>query len=190
MSQAPPDSLSSADRSARRTVHAALAALAGALLVLLLAAPAARADVGTTIILRCTHGQSLSGFTQQDYRRALAELPTEVEEYSDCANLIRHAQLAAAGGGSTGGPAGGASASAIPVTPVERRALQRLHRSGGAPVRVGGGTVRPGVVHASVASALSTLPTPLLALLAFLIACGLLLLASTIRDRVRARRTS
>ena len=59
----------------------------------------ASADIGTKIIERCTHGQSLSGFSQQDYRRALKELPTEVEEYSDCANLIRRAQLAAAGGG-------------------------------------------------------------------------------------------
>ena len=60
--------------------------------------------MGATIINRCTHGQSLSGFSQQAYRRALQELPTEVEEYSDCANLIRRAQLAAAGG--AGGGAG------------------------------------------------------------------------------------
>ena len=37
------------------------------------AAPAC-ADVGATIINRCTHGQSLAGFTQQDYRKALQEL--------------------------------------------------------------------------------------------------------------------
>src|SRR5919108_4959871 len=76
-----------------------------ALMALLLLAAPARADVGATIIERCTHGQSLSGFRQQDYRRALQELPAEVEEYSDCANLIRRAQLAAAGGGA--GPSGG-----------------------------------------------------------------------------------
>ena len=73
--------------------------------VLSIASPAA-ADVGQTIINRCTHGQSLSGFTQQAYRQALQELPTEVEEYSDCANLIRRAQLAAAGGSSGGGTPG------------------------------------------------------------------------------------
>ena len=64
--------------------------------------PAASADAGTKIIERCTHGQSIGGFSQQAYRRALKELPTEVEEYSDCANLIRRAQLAAAGGGGAG----------------------------------------------------------------------------------------
>src|ERR1700719_477076 len=67
----------------------------------------ARADIGTTIIERCAQGKSVSGYTQQDYRRALQELPTEVEEYSSCGNLIRRAQLAAAGpgGGSGAGPA-------------------------------------------------------------------------------------
>lgn len=152
---------------------------------LLLAAPA-RADVGATIIERCTHGQSLSGFSQQDYRRALQELPTEVEEYSDCANLIRRAQLAAAGGTSGGGA--GEALSAIPLTPSERATLGRLPRTGSTPLRVGGQLVRPGVVHANVASALSTLPTPLLTTLAFLLACGLWLAGSEIRKRVRARR--
>ena len=158
------------------------------LIALLLPAPPARADVGTTIIERCTHGQSLSGFSQQDYRRALQELPTEVEEYSDCANLIRRAQLAAAGARGAGG-GGGEALSALPLTSSERAALGRVPRTGSTPLRVGGQLVRPGVVHANVASALSTLPTPLLATLAFLLACGLLLAGSEIRNRVRARRS-
>jgi uncharacterized membrane protein YgcG len=68
-------------------------ALAAALLVLA-SSPSARADVGATIIERCTHGQSLAGFSQQDYQRALEELPTAVAEYTDCGNLIRQAQQA------------------------------------------------------------------------------------------------
>src|ERR1700739_4071776 len=92
-----------ADRPAR--LQGGLLA-AGALLLVLFSGAPAPADVGATLIQRCTHGQSLSGFSQQDYRRALQELPAEVEEYSDCANLIRRAQLAAAGG--QGGSGGGA----------------------------------------------------------------------------------
>jgi hypothetical protein len=153
------------------------------LAMLLLIAPPARADVGATIIERCTHGQSLSGFSQQAYRQALQELPTEVEEYSDCANLIRRAQLAAAGGS-----AGGAIA-AIPLTPAERAALQRAPEAGTAPLQVGSQTVRPGVVPVNIASALSSLPTPLLATLAFLLACLLLVMGDVVRDRVRARKT-
>jgi hypothetical protein len=156
------------------------------LLALLSLVPAARADVGATIIERCTHGQSLSGFSQQDYRRALQELPAEVEEYSDCANLIRRAQLAAARGGPS---AGGEGATPLALSPAERAALGHVLR-GSTPVQVGGQLVRPGIVHADVASALSTLPSPLLAILAFLLAWGLLQAGSSIRNRVRAHRSS
>jgi hypothetical protein len=164
----------------------------GTLLVLVLAGlslmtGAARADVGEKIIERCTHGQSISGFSQQAYRRALQELPTEVEEYSDCANLIRRAQLAAAGG--QGGSGGGAPLVATPLTGSERRALHSVPKTGAAPLRVGGKLVQPGVVHANVASALSSLPDPLLALLAFLLACGVAVGGRAVTRRVLARRS-
>lgn len=74
-----------------RPLHAL--ALASALLVLA-SPPSAHADVGATIIERCTHGQSLAGFSQQDYALALQELTSEVEQYSNCGNLIRQAQQA------------------------------------------------------------------------------------------------
>ncbi len=157
--------------------------LTALVLALCVAAPAC-ADVGATIINRCTHGQSLAGFTQQDYNKALQELPTEVEEYSDCANLIRRAQLASAGGGG-----GGSGAAPIPLTPAERSTLARAVKSP-TPVQVGGQIVSPGVVNASVASALSRLPDPLLALLAFLLACALVLAGGAIRNRVRSHRSS
>jgi hypothetical protein len=154
--------------------------------MLLWLAPPAGADVGETIISRCTHHESISSFSQQDYSRALQELPTEVEEYSDCGNLIRRAQLAAAGrGGSSGGPG---AATPIPVTPAERSALRRVPKIASAPIQVGTQTVSPGVVHADIASALSSLPTPLFATLAFLLACALLLVGRAIRNRVHAHR--
>jgi hypothetical protein len=160
-----------------------IGSLAGLALMLSVTASAG-ADVGATIINRCTHGQSLSGFTQQDYSKALQELPTEVEEYSDCANLIRRAQLAAAGG------AGAGSGAAIPLTPAERRTLTRALAAGPTPVRVGGQIISPGVVNANIASALSSLPGPLLAILAFLLACALALAGAAIRNRVRSNRSS
>lgn len=165
------------------------AALASILALTALLPAQAGADVGTKIIERCTHGESIAGFTQQDYRRALEETTAEVNEYSDCVNLIHKAQLAAAGGSGPGGGGGSAlTANVPPPTPAEQQALQAVHRSGGAPVRVGAQTVVPGVVHADIASAASTLPTPLLALLCFLLAGVLLVLARTVRDRVRAHR--
>ena len=143
----------------------------------------AGADVGQTIISRCTHGQSLRGFSQQAYRQALQELPTEVEEYSDCANLIRRAQLAAAGRGGSGESG---VATPLPLTPAERSALNSAPKLAAAPVRVGNQTVSPGVIHATIASALSSLPNSLLAVLAFLLACTLLLAGRALRNRVRA----
>src|ERR1700735_2329070 len=167
-------------------------ALSVALLSMLLFSPAlARADVGEKIILRCTHGESLSGFTQKDYNKALKELETSLEEYSGCASLIHQAQLAAAGsrtgsGGNGGGlSTPGAAPAVAPATPAEQRVLNRAPSTGSAPLQVGNQVIRPGVVHADIASGFSTLPNPLLAILIFLFACALTLVGGVIRNRVR-----
>ena len=55
-------------------------------------------------------------------------------------------------------------------------------------MRVGNAIVHPGVVHASIASAFSTLPTPLLATTAFLLACLLAVTGGALRKRVGTRR--
>jgi len=168
----------------------ALALPAALLIVLLLFATPAGADIGEKIILRCTHGESLRGFSQQDYSKALKELETSLEEYSGCASLIHQAQLAAAGshGGSGGGGSTAAGASATtPATPAERSELNSAPRAGSTPQQVGNQIIRPGVVHADIASALSSLPNPLLAILAFLLACTLALAGGELRNRVRNR---
>jgi hypothetical protein len=147
-------------------------------------APAvARADVGETIILRCTHGEPLGGFSQSAYAKALKELSADAEEYSNCASLIRQAQLAALGRG------GAAPEAALPIsaTPSEQRALARAQRSRPAPLAVDGRVVTPGVVHASFASALSSLPAPVLAVLAVLAACVALTAGGALRNRFRGR---
>jgi len=171
---------------------AALLSTALLSMFLSLVAPAS-ADVGEKIILKCTHGESLSGYTQKDYSKALRELETSSEEYTDCASLIHQAQLAAAG--ARGGPGAGGGGSTTqgattPATPAERRELSRAPRAGSAPLRVGNQIVRPGVVHADIASALSSLPNPLLAILIFLLACALTLTGGTLRNRVRDRHPS
>jgi hypothetical protein len=173
-------------------------ALPAALMMMLLslAAPA-DADIGEKIILRCTHGESLSGFTQNDYNKALKELETSSEEYTDCASLIHQAQLAAAGARRGGPGAGGGSSispgaatATAPATPAERRDLNHAARSGSAPLRLGNQFVRPGVVHVDIASALSSLPNPLLAILTFLLVCTLALTGGALRNRVLDRHHS
>jgi hypothetical protein len=162
-------------------------AVATVLFALAWTAPAAQADVGEQIIRRCTHGQSLSGFSPAAYRRALKEMSAGTEEYSNCGQLIRQAQLEAAGAslGSSGATAG---ATAIAATPQEHAAIARAPRAGASPVRVDGATIHPGVVPVSVSSAFSALPAPLYATVAFLALCLLLAAGAAIRKRVRARR--
>ena len=145
----------------------------------------ARADVGEAIILRCTHRQSLRGFPPSAYSKALKELDATTEEYSNCASLIRQAQLEAASGHP--GSGGGEGLAPIVASPAEQRSISAAPRLGSAPVKLGGQLVNPGVVHANIASALSSLPSPLLATLAFLLACLGLVAGNAVRNRFRGR---
>lgn len=168
-----------------------LAAVVLAIAPQLVLAPSASASVSEKIILRCTHQESLSGFTQRAYREALKELSATTEEYSSCSSRIREAQLAAAnsgthGGGSGGGGQGAATPTAISATPAEQRAITHAEHGVG-PVKLNGQLIHPGVVHVNVASALSSLPTPLLVTMTFLLVCLLLVLGGTLHKRVRAR---
>jgi hypothetical protein len=175
-------------------------ALSTVLLSMLLLSPAlARADIGEKIILRCTHGESLRGFTQSDYNKALKELETSLEEYSGCASLIHQAQLAAAasrgGSGSSGGGGGGPSApgavsAPAPATPAEQSELNSAPSAGSAPLQVGNQVISPGVVHANIASAFTNLPNPLLAILIFLFASAIALVGGVIRNHVRDRHSN
>lgn len=181
----------------RRRSESLLAALALSAALALTLPAAAGADVGTKIIQRCTHGQSLGGFSQQDYKRALQEMPIEVREYSDCEELIQQAELAAASGNGSSGGAGGLGGGAggsegaignqqIAMTPEEQQAVSSAAQGHPAPVPVEPGQepITPGVVHANLASAASALPTPLLAVLALLLAVALGVAVETARQRM------
>jgi hypothetical protein len=170
-----------------RPIAARSAALTALLIALLLAvAQPASANVGEQIILRCTHGESLSGFSQSAYHQALSEESSDAEEYSPCAQEIHEAELAAAAGSRGGGSSGhGTVPTAVTATPAEKRAIAHAVNGRSEPVRLGGGVVHPGVVHVDVASAFSSLPTPLLVTLAFLLACLLLVIGGALRKRVR-----
>jgi hypothetical protein len=89
----------------------------------------ARGDVGETIILRCTHDQSLSGFSQRAYRGALKEMTADVREYSPCVYEIQQAQLAAAVGQGRS-PSSAVARVAVATTPSEGRALAHSAHAG------------------------------------------------------------
>ena len=84
----------------RRLVVTALAAM-------LLVPSAASAD-GRRVIRDCTDDGRVQGrYSQSEYRDALAHMPSDVDEYTDCRDVIRRAQLASAGGGKAGKGSGG-----------------------------------------------------------------------------------
>ena len=164
-------------------------------LLVLLVPGVARADQGAAVIQDClNHSHLTRHYSQRAYDEALAELPTDVAEYSDCPNLIRQARLAAAsglsggGGGNAGGGGGRNGPGAASFTAAERKALAAARVLGGQAVDLGGQVIRPGVVHANVSSAVTSLPTPLLALLIALAVSALSALGAVLRNRVRARR--
>ncbi len=153
----------------------------------------AHANAVETIIHRCAHElhPQLGGFTPSQYAQALRHLPTVVREYDgECEELIRNAELNAASGSSAA--SGSAAAVVVPPTPAEQQALTTSARTPAAATRVGGSSELPGVVHADVASALNSLPTPLLALVAALAACaiavGVGFLPPGLRERLFVRR--
>jgi hypothetical protein len=163
-------------------------ALAAALaLSLLVAVPASASEV-TKIYEDCGNSTVPTGFSQQAYNQAMKQMPPELAEYDNCPDLIQKAQLARATSSSQGASAhGGAVASSAPPTPTEQHTLESIPHASAPPVQVGGEVIHPGVVHVNLASAFHTLPTPLLALLAFLLACALTAIAWTVRQRVRQR---
>jgi hypothetical protein len=154
-----------------------------------LCAPAASVASPGQVIHDCADDGTLNGrYSNAELRNALDGLPADLDEYSDCREVIG----AAIKGGSDRGERGGAPA----VSPEERaardadaRALEGMVSARERPpaIEVGGKTVRPGSNGLfDVASASHELPV---ALLLALIALGLLTLfagITALRSRVPA----
>ena len=151
---------------------------------LCLLAPTAALASGADVITDCTDDGRLSKkYTQKEYSSALGDIPTDVDEYTDCRDVIRRAQLgdtsgtgtsggsgAAVGGvpgsGGPGGPAGGAAVDPLAgATPQERAAIEKARSGGSKPVKIAGRLVQPGHLGFSSLSSVDTLPTPLLLVL-------------------------
>jgi hypothetical protein len=150
---------------ARRALILLAAALAAAVV-----APYAHAS-GRQVIRDCSEDGVLNGkYSQGELQDALHNLPSDLDEYTDCRAIIRAAQLAAArrGHGKVGrGPS--AAASSGPPTADEQRRVDEATHSPGA-VKVGGLRVEPGATAAPLkASAFGTdLPALVLAFLVLL----------------------
>jgi hypothetical protein len=180
-----------------------------------LAAPGLAHASGSAVIHDCTDdGQLSKSYSQRDYAEALAHLPADIDEYSDCRDVISRARLGGAAGGGiggngtgsggTGGAAGGTGGTggggddgtggAGPVdplataTPQERAAYAKAVLAGAGPVQLDGRPVTPGNLGGARNTGVSDLPTPLLAILALLAVGGLGAAGLGTRRRVLGRR--
>jgi hypothetical protein len=142
---------------------------------LLLLVPLPAAASSGDVIRDCSEDGSLEGnYSQGELAGALDNLPSDIDEYTDCRTVIRRAQLAGAKGKSKGSPRGVASRvdHSTPPNPDEERHIEEATRGRSEPVHIAGAPVSPGATGtALVAAGLGTdLPTYVLVAL---IALGL-----------------
>lgn len=177
-----------------------------ALLMLIVPAAAAHAGGGyqQLLIEACRNGRITHHYSQATYRKALANLPTDANEYTDCYDILRQGQLAAAGGGGhggggtggggiAGGTGGGTPPGASPLasaTPAEKQAITRATEGGAKPLNIAGQIVRPGHIRLAGLTGTHGLPTSLLVALILLALGGFGTAAASVIQRVRARRSS
>lgn len=159
-------------------------------LIVLLATPAAASASPERIYADCEdNGRLDEAYSSADLREALRDIPEDLDEYSNCSELIRGVLAAGSrdngglGGGFTGGPAGlpqGNGVGSVPLgpnakpldplidaTPEERREVQSV--AADQDVRLTAQGVRPGDPN-------SDLPAPLVVVV---VLAGIAALAGT-----------
>ena len=148
-----------------------------AVLGLLVAAPAALGQSTRNQILRECQSGNLSGdYTSREIRDARSNIPDDVDQYTDCRDVLSRALLALAGGG---GDTGGALLT--PSTDADRQALEHAATDGAQPVEVAGRKITPGTAH-------NDIPTTLLVLLILIAAGTVAALAPQFRRLAVVRR--
>jgi hypothetical protein len=166
-------------------------------LILLLAAPTASAGVRQKILRECQAGSITGDYTPKQLRDARKHIPTDVDEYSDCRDVLAQASLTGRGGkggkpvgtSAPGGilPGGAGRSPLTPGDPSETAALDnaRLRNS---PLSVGDQRLIPGAAGFADTAARHGLPTTLLIVFVLLGLCALIAAVPAARRRVLARR--
>jgi hypothetical protein len=153
-------------------------------------APAGAQAASDAVLKDCGDGRIDGHYTQSQYKQALRNIPTDVDEYTDCRDLIRRAQLREASGGKSGsdGKFGGIASDGASddngqvdnllasASSDERAALEAVKDGqGGGAIEVGGRQVTPGAADFTSENVRNDLPP---AVVATLIALGLMTLAA------------
>jgi len=189
----------------RRTIEMMRRRLVAPVLLLACLVAPAVAQASYTDLLKdaCRSDEHVDGtYSQADYTAALAHIPTDAEQYTNCREVLRAAQLAAASAqASTHKPTASTVNAATLValtapdplataTPTETLAVDRATTQGSAPVEVAGKIVQPGTLGAgrAVAAGLSDLPAPLLAALSLIVLLGFGAVLFALIPRARKQR--
>lgn len=173
-----------------------------ALLLASLLTPAlAVADYQELLKDACRDERVNGTYSQKDYREALANIPADADQYTNCRDVLRAAQLASArtqaAGRSGAAPTSSRTISVLSApdpladaTPAQKQAVAVAVKTGGGPVTIAGEVVEPSTLGAgrAVAAGLSDLPKPLLAALALIALIGIGATATLVIPRVRDRR--
>jgi hypothetical protein len=180
-----------------RVVAAGIAAM---LIAVPAIARAAYKDTPKSVISDCSAGHyPLKGhYTIKVLQEALNRLDASGDQYTNCADVIKAtiSKQELAGHRKTGGVAGNHPRSkdnhgnGAHASDLAKKRVQALTSGGGSPVLLPsiGQTVTPGTATDRGASFLSSLPTPLLIVLAALLATVLAVSARSINNIVRSRR--
>ena len=198
---------------ARRTRSRLRSCLAAAVLTASVAAPTAAFASGSAVISDCaTDGKLDKKYSAADYASALKNIPTDVDEYTDCRDVIRRGQLGLGGssgsggstgsgaggttGGTTGTPGGGAATgnginaydqALATASPQERASVGQATQKPPAAFEVGGRQVRADSLGHGDLSSLNSLPTPLVVVLVLLGLGAIAAAVSPVRTFVRTR---
>ena len=168
-------------------------------LILLLAAPTASAGVREKILRECQEGRITGNYTPGQIRDARKNIPTDIDEYSDCRDVLAQATLSsrAGGGGNPDDPApvapGGLSLAGSTGNLLksqnkgEKAAIADARKSAGM-MTVDGGSVLPGAAGFAKSAVHRELPAPLIVVLGLLTLCMIGAAAPAIRRRVVRRR--
>jgi hypothetical protein len=143
---------------------------------------------GSDVILDCNdHGHLTKTYSQKEYRQALAQMPADVRQYTDCEDIIRRAQLGEApttdAAANTANPFGSAPPAEVAKAQQD---IAAARKTGGAGQRIAGDVVYPGALsYTKVSAAVSELPTPLVVLIALIVVGALALLIPKLQARRR-----
>jgi hypothetical protein len=169
-------------------------------LILLLAAPTASAGVREKILRECQQGRITGDYTPGQLRDARKNIPTDIDEYSDCRDVLARAALSGRSSGGAG-PGGGGTAAPGGVLPgggngeltvangdAEKKDLADALAAAPGGADVAGEHLVPGASGLAADAARHGLPTTLLTALVLLGLCALAAAAPAVRRRVIARR--